>query len=56
MKTMYRRIGTVILLILINVGVASTVSAQRQYRGSEASIRTLIRSIETRSECVQQKS
>lgn len=50
MKTIYRRIGTAILLLLINVGVMSTVSAQRQYRDSETSMRTLIRRIETRSE------
>src|SRR5688572_4073590 len=50
MKTMYRRIGMTMLLMLINVGVTSTVLAQRQYRDSEISMRNLIRRIETRSD------
>jgi hypothetical protein len=50
MKIMCRRLGTAVLLMLINVGVMSTVSAQRQYRDSETNMRSLIRRIETRSE------
>ncbi len=50
MKIMYSRIGTATLLMLINLGVMSTVSAQRPYRGSQATIRNLINRIETRSD------
>ena len=50
MKIMYSRIGTATLLMLINLGVMSTVSAQRPYRDSQATIRNLISRIETRSD------
>ncbi len=50
MKIMYGRIGTAILLTLINLGVMSTVSAQRPYRDSETSMWNLIRRIETDSD------
>lgn len=50
MKTFYRTLGAVILLALINIGVTSSVLAQRQYRDSDATIRSLLQRIETRSD------
>lgn len=50
MRTMYKRIGTMVLLTVINVVVAGTVLAQRPYRDSDSSMRALIRRIETRTD------
>jgi hypothetical protein len=50
MRIIYKTFGAAILLALINIGVTSSVLAQRQYRDSYASMRNLIRRIETRSD------
>jgi len=47
---MCKTFGAAILLALINIGVTSSVLAQRQYRDSDTSMRNLIRRIETRSD------
>ena len=50
MRIMCKTFGAAILLALINIGVTSSVLAQRQYRDSDTSMRNLIRRIETRSD------
>jgi hypothetical protein len=50
MRIIYKTFGAAILLALINIGVTSSVLAQRQYRDSDTSMRNLIRRIETRSD------
>ena len=50
MRIIYKTFGAAILLALINIGVTSSVLAQRQYRDSDTSMRTLIRRVETRSD------
>lgn len=50
MRTIFSRLSTALLLVLLNVGVVATVSAQRTYRETDTSMRNLIRRIETRSD------
>jgi len=50
MRIIYKTFGAAMLLALINIGVTSSVLAQRQYRDSDTSMRNLIRRIETRSD------
>lgn len=50
MRTIYKTFGATVLLALINVGVTTSVLAQRQYRDSDTSMRNLIQRIETRSD------
>ncbi len=50
MRIVYKTFCAALLLALINIGVTSSVLAQRQYRDSDNSMRTLIRRVETRSD------
>ena len=50
MRIIYKTFGAAILLALINVGVTTSVLAQRQYRETDTNMRNLIRRIETRSD------
>ncbi len=50
MRKILERFGTALLVVLINVGVAGTVLAQRQYRDNDQTMRALIRRIETRTD------
>jgi hypothetical protein len=50
MRIIYKRFGAAILLALINIGVSTSVLAQRQYRESDTNMRNLIRRIETRTD------
>ena len=50
MRLMYKTFGAAILLALINIGITTPVLAQRQYRDSDNTMRTLIRRVETRSD------
>ena len=50
MRIIYKTFGAAILLALINIGLASSVLAQRQYRDTDTSMRNLIQRIETRSD------
>jgi hypothetical protein len=50
MRIIHKTFGAAILLSLINIGVTSSVLAQRQYRNSDTSMRSLIQRIETRSD------
>ncbi|MCM3871817.1 MAG: hypothetical protein ND895_14135 [Pyrinomonadaceae bacterium] len=50
MRIVYKTLCAAILLTLINIGVTSSVLAQRQYRDSDTTMRTLIRRVETRSD------
>jgi hypothetical protein len=50
MRIIYKTFGAAMLLMLINIGVTSSVLAQRQYRDSDTNMRNLIRRIETRSD------
>ena len=53
MRYFYRTLGAALLLSLISIGAASSVSAQRAYRDSDANVRNLIQRIETRSDTLQ---
>ncbi|MBA3515875.1 MAG: hypothetical protein H0T77_16050 [Pyrinomonadaceae bacterium] len=50
MRVIYQTFSAAILLALINIGVTSSVVAQRQYRDSDINMRNLIQRIETRSD------
>ena len=50
MRTIYKTIGSALLLALINVGVTTSVLAQRQYRDTDTNMRNLIRRVETRTD------
>ncbi|MBA2524349.1 MAG: hypothetical protein H0V18_01005 [Pyrinomonadaceae bacterium] len=50
MRFIYKTFGAAILLALINVGVTTSVLAQRQYRDTDTNMRNLILRIETRSD------
>ncbi|MGH9883171.1 MAG: hypothetical protein ACRD6N_17180, partial [Pyrinomonadaceae bacterium] len=50
MRALNKVICAAMLLALVNVGAVNTASAQRQYRDSDATMRNLIRRIETRTD------
>lgn len=47
---MRRRLGTALLLVLINIGVVATAQVQRTYRDNDRTMRALIQRIETRTD------
>src|SRR5918994_2001665 len=50
MRIIYKTFGAAMLLTLINIGITSSVLAQRQYRDTDTNMRNLIQRVETRSD------
>src|SRR4029453_1534018 len=53
MRTFYKTLSTALLLAVVNIGISGTVLAQRQYRGTEATIRNLLQRVENNSDTLR---
>jgi hypothetical protein len=53
MRTFYKTLSTALLLAVVNIGITTAVLAQRQYRGTEVTIRNLLQGIENRSDTLR---